>query len=78
MIKHRCRIGSTRILRSNKAIKEVVYKTGPVTVTYDVYQDFVNYKSGIYSYTAGDLLGYHAVKILGWGKSPRGTEYYII
>ncbi len=78
MPKYRCRRGSSRMLRSNQAIKEVVYKTGPVTVTYDVFQDFVNYKSGIYSYTSGALLGYHAVKILGWGKSDRGTEYYLI
>jgi len=41
-----------------------------------VYQDFMNYKSGVYKYTSGGLLGGHAVKMVGWG-SENGVDYWI-
>lgn len=41
-----------------------------------VYQDFFNYKSGVYEYTTGGLAGGHAVKVLGWGKE-NGTDYWL-
>ena len=41
--------------------------SGPVETGFMVYEDFYNYKSGIYSYVSGSLLGGHAVKIIGWG-----------
>lgn len=31
-----------------------------------VYQDFMNYKSGIYKHVTGDMLGGHAVSIIGY------------
>lgn len=48
-------------------IKDLLVRSGPVFVTFDVYEDFVNYGRGIYRYISGDLLGYHAVKVLGFG-----------
>jgi cathepsin B len=35
------------------------------------------YKSGIYKYTRGSLLGGHAVKIIGWGVE-NGINYWIV
>ena len=32
-----------------------------------VYEDFMTYSNGVYQYTTGELLGGHAVKMLGWG-----------
>jgi hypothetical protein len=46
-------------------------------VAFAVYEDFANYQSGVYSHQSGSLLGYHAVKNIGWGVSG-GTKYWII
>jgi cathepsin B len=44
---------------------------------FEVFEDFMSYKSGVYHHVAGKLLGGHAVKILGWGKDQDGTEFWI-
>jgi len=43
-----------------------------------VYQDFYNYKSGVYVYTYGSVVGGHAVKIVGWGVTTAGQNYWIV
>nr|CDJ88561.1 Peptidase C1A domain containing protein [Haemonchus contortus] len=63
--------------KSVKAIQKELLKNGPVTASFAVYEDFSLYKSGIYRHTAGELRGYHAVKMIGWGKE-NGTEYWLI
>ena len=52
-------------------------KNGPVNTGFTVYEDFMNYKSGVYSHKSGGVLGGHAVKIVGWGKEG-GVEYWKI
>ena len=42
-----------------------------------VYADFVNYKSGVYHHVSGQLLGGHAIRILGWGNED-GTDYWLV
>lgn len=42
-----------------------------------VFEDFVNYESGVYHQTTGDLIGGHAMKIVGWGTSSEGELYWI-
>jgi len=54
-------------LPSIEAIKQDIMKFGSVTAAFTVYEDFVNYKSGVYRHVSGSALGGHAVKILGWG-----------
>jgi len=45
---------------------------------FDVYSDFMNYKSGVYVHKTGDLEGGHAVKMIGWGHdSSSGLDYWI-
>jgi len=39
---------------------------GPIQIAFQVYQDFMNYKSGVYTHTSGSLLGGHAVELVGW------------
>jgi cathepsin B len=39
---------------------------GPIQVAFQVYQDFMSYKSGVYTHTSGSLLGGHAVELVGW------------
>ena len=59
-------------------IKNDIMKYGPIESGFSVYSDFMNYKSGIYSKGEGvELLGGHAVKIVGWGEE-NGVEYWIV
>lgn len=50
-------------------IKDKIYNSGPVSVTFSVYEDFDYYHSGVYRYAWGSFLGYHAVLISGWNDS---------
>lgn len=58
-------------------IKAELYTNGPLAVSFTVYADFVNYKEGVYKHTEGDIVGYHAVKLLAWGVE-NGTKYWLI
>lgn len=55
-----------------------VYKNGPVEVAFTVYEDFAHYESGVYRYTTGDVMGGHAVKLIGWGTTDDGEDYWIL
>eukprot|EP01112_Ceratiomyxa_fruticulosa_P001038 TRINITY_DN1100_c0_g1_i1.p1 TRINITY_DN1100_c0_g1~~TRINITY_DN1100_c0_g1_i1.p1 ORF type:complete len:332 (+),score=48.49 TRINITY_DN1100_c0_g1_i1:162-1157(+) len=56
-----------------------IMQNGPIEVTFAVYEDFANYKSGVYVHKTGDLLGYHSVKAIGWGfDKPSGLDYWLI
>ncbi|XP_061714221.1 cathepsin B-like [Cydia pomonella] len=63
-------------VRGEDQIKAELYKNGPVETSFVVYDDFVNYKSGVYSHTTGEWLGDHAIKILGWGVE-NGKKYWL-
>jgi len=70
--------GKTAYSVSGEAdIMAEVFQNGPVEVAFDVYEDFLSYKSGVYQHTTGDYLGGHAVKLLGWG-TLSGTPYWLI
>jgi len=49
-----------------EAIKEYVATKGPVEACFSVYNDFYNYRTGVYRYTTGALLGGHCVCIVGY------------
>lgn len=55
-----------------------VYTNGPVEVDFDVYEDFAHYKTGVYKHVTGDYLGGHAVKLIGWGTTAEGEDYWLI
>jgi len=63
-------------LGSDQDIQAAVLTVGAVEVGFTVYEDFINYKGGVYKYTEGGALGGHAVKIVGWGSE--GEEFYWI
>ena len=51
---------------------------GPMQVGLTVYEDFMNYKAGIYHYTTGAVAGGHAIKLVGWGTDETdGSLYWI-
>ena len=50
---------------------------GPCEADFAVYEDFMVYTSGIYHHVTGDIIGYHSVKILGYGVD-NGTKYWLV
>lgn len=50
---------------------------GPVEAAFTVFEDFPNYKSGVYQHVSGNALGGHAIRILGWGEE-NGTPYWLV
>ncbi|CAG2172779.1 unnamed protein product, partial [Oppiella nova] len=70
--------------RSTQAFYELVdnYRISEVTAwvvkqaDFQVYGDFPNYKSGVYKKHSTQLLGGHAIKILGWGVE-NDTPYWL-
>jgi len=61
---------------SVEAIQTEIMTNGPVEACFDVYQDFLTYKSGVYQYQTGSLLGGHCIKMIGWGVE-NGTPYWL-
>jgi len=44
-------------------------------IAFQVYEDFMDYESGVYQHLEGKLLGGHAVKVVGWG-TEEGVDYW--
>ena len=74
---YKSKLFSIKWLMDPEAIKEDIYNNGPVNTGFMVYEDFRNYQGGVYKHTEGELLGGHAVKIIGWGKED-DQEYWIV
>ncbi|KAH8856081.1 Cathepsin B-like cysteine proteinase [Schistosoma japonicum] len=58
-------------------IQRDIMMYGPVEAAFDVYEDFLNYKSGIYRHVTGSIVGGHAIRIIGWGVEKR-KPYWLI
>ena len=58
---------NVKAIAGENAIKTELINNGPVHTGFAVYQDFMNYKSGIYKHVSGSSLGEHAVVIIGYG-----------
>jgi len=56
-----------------------IYANGPISATLLLYEDMANYESGIYEHVAGDIVGGHAMRIVGWGhdEEDNGQLYWI-
>ncbi|KAK7487324.1 hypothetical protein BaRGS_00021413 [Batillaria attramentaria] len=65
------------MVRGEEKIMEELYTNGPVEAAFTVYNDFLQYKSGVYRHTSGSALGGHAVKILGYGVE-NGDKYWLV
>ncbi|KAK8702975.1 hypothetical protein V6N13_021309 [Hibiscus sabdariffa] len=66
------------VKRQPADIMAEVYKNGPVQVSFLVYEDFAHYKSGVYKHVTGEVLGGHSVKLIGWGTSDEGEDYWLL
>ncbi len=56
------------------AIKQAVYQ-GPVITTMEVFDDFMNYQSGVYAYAYGQDEGGHSILIVGYDDA---GQYFIV
>nr|BAG53460.1 unnamed protein product [Homo sapiens] len=68
---------SYSVSNSEKDIMAEIYKNGPVEGAFSVYSDFLLYKSGVYQHVTGEMMGGHAIRILGWGVE-NGTPYWLV
>eukprot|EP01017_Pseudomicrothorax_dubius_P033183 TRINITY_DN4418_c0_g2_i1.p1 TRINITY_DN4418_c0_g2~~TRINITY_DN4418_c0_g2_i1.p1 ORF type:complete len:338 (-),score=58.81 TRINITY_DN4418_c0_g2_i1:77-1090(-) len=57
-------------------VKLDIMTKGPLETTFRVYTDFYAYTSGIYIPQSVQLVGFHSVKVIGWGVS-NGTSYWL-
>lgn len=68
---------SYSVKRDESHIMQELFDNGPVEAAFTVYEDFVNYKSGVYQHVSGKALGGHAIRILGWGVENE-TKYWLV
>nr|CAB3495080.1 unnamed protein product [Digitaria exilis] len=71
-------VNAYRINSNPHDIMSEIYKNGPVEVAFTVYEDFAHYKSGVYKHITGSIMGGHAVKLIGWGTSDAGEDYWLL
>lgn len=68
----------TLFFYNDTKIQQEILKNGPVHTEFDVYSDFLNYKSGIYQHVSGGRLGFYSAKIVGWGvDKSTNTPYWL-
>nr|CAX71566.1 Cathepsin B-like cysteine proteinase precursor [Schistosoma japonicum]CAX71571.1 Cathepsin B-like cysteine proteinase precursor [Schistosoma japonicum] len=67
---------SYNVLSVESVIQKDIMMHGPVEAYIEIYEDFLNYKSGIYRYTTGKYISGHAVRLIGWGVE-NGTAYWL-
>ncbi|MCK4935929.1 MAG: C1 family peptidase [Elusimicrobiales bacterium] len=63
------------IYRSEISLKKALVEYGPMPTALMVYEDFMHYKSGIYSHVTGNKLGGHAVVVIGYNDA---EKYFIV
>jgi len=74
--KYKCAAGTTVHPVTVSATKSEIYANGPLEGAFTVYEDFFNYKSGVYHHVSGGVAGGHAIKVLGFG-TEGGLDYWL-
>jgi len=74
--KNRCKANTIVHPTTVQGIKDELYNNGPMEAAFTVYDDFFNYKSGVYYHVSGGVAGGHAIKMLGWG-TEGGLDYWL-
>ena len=74
--KYYCKPRSIAIAVSHEEIKRELITNGPMLMGLQIYEDFMNYESGIYKYEEGYGIGGHAMKLVGWGYDEEEGLYW--
>lgn len=64
-----------------KALKKELFLRGPVSIAMRVNKDFYFYSEGVYQHLTGPFIGFHAVRLIGWGEDTiagKTIPYWII
>ena len=66
----------------SKNIKAELFFYGPIQASMPIYEDFMNdyglgYSTGIYKHSHGNLKGFHAVRVIGYGVE-NGVDYWLV
>ncbi|TNN13453.1 Cathepsin B-like cysteine proteinase [Schistosoma japonicum] len=56
-----------QVKQNESDIRREIMLYGPVEASIFIYDDFVDYKSGVYKYLTGRLITIQSVRIIGWG-----------
>ena len=77
--KYYCKAGSFKIMNTVEEIQRELYESGPVIVSLNVWEDFMNYGGGVYEHVRGGFVGGHSIRIVGWGHDDEndGHLYWI-
>lgn len=63
---------------AEEMMREIYYR-GPISIAFQVYKDFYFYLNGIYEHVAGEHIGLHAVRLIGWGHDDvSGLDYWTL
>lgn len=75
--------GTANLTGNPAAMKQHIYSRGAISACFIVYNDFFNYRSGVYKHTTDTVAGGHCVALIGWddaqgcwiGKNSWGTGW---
>nr|QOV03097.1 cathepsin B3 [Mahanarva fimbriolata]UJP31643.1 cathepsin B3 [Dermestes maculatus] len=71
------KVSESYALTNVQQIQKDILENGPIEAGFDVYTDFLSYKSGVYQHTTGEYEGGHAVKVIGWGVQNK-VPYWLV
>ena len=71
-----------RVGRPGKVVEDIMYEIisqGPVLAIMDVRRELFSYRSGVYQSSGREqVIGQHAVRIIGWGEESTGIKYWTV
>ncbi len=70
------RLNNYTYISSEKKMERELISGGTIIATFDLYEDFYIYSTGVYEHLTGELLDVHSVRVLGFGTQD-GVEYWI-
>lgn len=74
--KYYCKPGTLEIAVTHEEIMRELVNNGPMLMGLQIYEDFMNYESGIYKYEVGGNIGGHAMKLIGYGYDEEEGLYW--
>lgn len=78
MQRHYCKLGSLKVMTAIEEIQQELRDNGPLMMGLMIFEDFLSYESGIYKQTTGEIVGGHAMKLLGYGEHPEEGLYWLM